>query len=98
MDLTYGNDLFIWGYDRSKTYTWQFSNGDNEGPKFWRDLFNNPKFRCYLSKRWNQLIQPVQPLNFSSIEPFIDQTVATISEAAVRENALLTTANLLDYK
>jgi hypothetical protein len=88
LDLTYGNDLFIWGYDRSKTNTWQFSNGDNEGPKFWRDLFYNLKFRCYLSKRWNQLIQPGQPLNFSSIEPFIDQTVATISEAVVRENAL----------
>ena len=88
LDLTYGNDLFIWGYDRSKTDKWQFSNGDNEGPKFWRDLFNNPKFKCYLSKRWNQLIQPGQPFNFSSIEPFIDQTVATISEAAVRENAL----------
>jgi hypothetical protein len=95
MDLTYGNDLFIWGYDRSKTNTWQFSNGDNEGPKFWRDLFNNPKFRCYLSKRWNQLIQPGQPLNFSNIEPFIDQTVATISEAAVRENSLWGTASNL---
>ncbi|MCX6320472.1 MAG: CotH kinase family protein [Bacteroidia bacterium] len=88
MNLTYGNDLFIWGFDRSKTNTWQFSNGDNEGPRFWRDLFNNPEFRCYLSKRWNQLIQPGQPLNISSIESFIDQTVATISEAAVRENAL----------
>lgn len=88
MNLTYGYDLAIWGFDRSKTNTWQFSNGDNEGPKFWRDLFNNPEFRCYLSKRWNQLIQPGQPLNLSAIESFIDQTVATISEAAVRENAL----------
>jgi hypothetical protein len=45
-------------------------------------------FRCYLSKRWNELIQPDQPLNLSSIEAFIDQTVVTISEAVVRENAL----------
>lgn len=86
LNLTYGYDLAIWGFDRSKTNTWQFSNGDNEGPKFWRDLFNNPEFRCYLSKRWNQLIQPGQPLNLSAIEVFIDKTVATISEAAVREN------------
>jgi hypothetical protein len=85
-NLTYGYDLSLWGFDRSKTYTWQFSNGDNEGPQFWRDLFNNPEFRCCLSRRWNQLIQPGQPLNYSVIEAFIDQTVATISEAAEREN------------
>ncbi len=78
--------LFIWNFDRSKTNTWQFSNGDNEGPKFWQDLFNNPEFRCYLSKRWNQLIQPGQPLNLQVIENLIDSTVAKISEAAVREN------------
>jgi hypothetical protein len=85
-NLTFGNDLFIWNFDRSKTNTWQFSNGDNEGPKFWRDLFNNPDFKCYLSKRWNQLIQPGQPLNLSVIEALIDQTIDTISEASVREN------------
>jgi hypothetical protein len=85
-DLTYGNDLFFWGFDRSKTNVWQFSNGDNEGARFWRDLFNNSMFRCYLSKRWNELIQPDQPLNLSSMEAFIDQTVKTIREAVVREN------------
>ena len=87
LNLTFGYDLAIWGFDRSKTDTWQFSNGDNEGPKFWRDLFNNQAFRCCLSKRWNQLNQPGQPLNYSSIEAFIDKTVATISEAVLRENA-----------
>jgi len=93
LNLTFGNDLFFWGFDRSWTNTWQFSNGDNEGPKFWRDLFNNPKFRCYLSKRWNELIQPDNPLNFSSIETLIDQTVATISEAVTRENTRWGTAS-----
>jgi len=86
LNLTFGYDLSIWGYDRSKTNNWQFSNGDNEGPKFWRDLFNNPEFRCCLSRRWNQLIQPGQPLNYSSIEALIDKTVAKISEAASRDN------------
>lgn len=86
LNLTFGYDLSIWGFDRSKTNTWQFSNGDNEGPKFWRDLFNNPQFRCCLSRRWNQLIQPGQPLNYSVIEPFIDQTVEKIREAAVRDS------------
>ena len=87
-DLTFGNDLFIWGFDRSKTNVWQFSNSDNVGSRFWKDLFDNPQFRCYLSRRWNELIQPGQPLNLASLETFIDQTAATISEAVIRENAL----------
>ena len=85
-NLTFGNDLFIWGFDRSKTDTWQFANGDNIGSKFWKDLFTNPQFKCYLSKRWNQLTQPGQPLNSSVIEALMDKTIDTISEASVREN------------
>lgn len=85
-DLTFGNDLTFWGLDRSKTNTWQFNNGDNEGPKFWKDLYNNTKFRCYLSKRWNELTKPGRPLNYNSLVAFIDETTQLISEAAVREN------------
>jgi spore coat protein CotH len=85
-NLTYGNDLFQWGYDRSRTDIWQFSNGDNEGAKFWRDLFTNPTYKCYLSKRWNALQQSDQPLNFEVLKAFIDTTVNTIAEATVREN------------
>jgi hypothetical protein len=87
-DLTYGNDIFIWGFDRSKTNVWQFSNGDNEGARFWRDLFRNDLFRCYLSKRWYELTKPGQPLNLSSLELFIDETKNLINEAAIRDNAL----------
>jgi CotH kinase protein/Lamin Tail Domain/Secretion system C-terminal sorting domain len=87
-DLTFGNDLFFWGYDRSKTYVWQFMNGDNEGSQFWKDLYNDPTFRCYFAKRWNELIQPGQPLNPESIGNFIDQTIAYISEGASRDNAI----------
>ncbi len=85
-DLTYGNDLFLWGYDRSKPDIWQFSNGDNEGSRFWLDLFNSDVFRCQLSKRWNELIQPGQPLNLTSMETFIDQAVPIISEAVTRND------------
>ncbi|KAB1156277.1 CotH kinase family protein [Flavobacterium luteum] len=85
-NLTYGNDLFDWGYDRSKTDVWQFSNGDNEGSKFWTDLFNNPTYKCYLSKRWNQLLQAGQPLNDSSLVQFIDSAVSQIKDVIVREN------------
>jgi len=87
-DLTYGNDIFIWGFNRSKTNVWQFSNGDNEGSRFWRDLFRNKQFNCYLTKRWNELTKPGQPLNTLSIEKLIDQTKIKINEAAVRDNAL----------
>ena len=87
-DLTYGNDLFFWGLDRSKTNIWQFSNGDNDGSRFWRDLFNTSKFQCYLSKRWNKLISPGQPLNLNSLNNFIDQKAATITEAVGREYAI----------
>nr|WP_315133400.1 CotH kinase family protein [uncultured Flavobacterium sp.] len=85
-NLTYGNDLFLWGFDRSKTDIWQFSNGDNEGAKFWTDLFNNPLYKCYFAKRWNQLTQTGQPLNYSSLVQFIDATLNYISEAKVREH------------
>jgi len=85
-DLTYGNDLFLWGYNRSKTNVWQLSNGENDGARFWKELFNNQTFRCYLAKRWNELIKPGQPLNQTVIESFIDQTVAAISEAVGRNN------------
>ena len=85
-NLTYGNDLFDYGFDRSHYDVWQFANGDNQGPKFWTDLFNNPQFKCYMSKRWNELIQPGQPLNLQSLNTFIDNTVNHISAAAEREN------------
>ncbi len=87
-DLTFGNDLFHWGFDRSKTNVWQLSNGNNEGSKFWKALFEQSQFRCYLTKKWNELTMPGQPLNFVSVESLINQTAALISEAVVRDNAL----------
>lgn len=85
-NLTYGNDLFDWGFDRSHYDVWQLDNGDNTGAKFWRDLFQNPTYRCYLSKRWNELTAAGQPLKHSNLVAFIDQTVALIGEAIPREN------------
>jgi hypothetical protein len=87
-NLTYGNDLFFWGFDRSHTDIWQFSNGDNEGAKFWTDLFNNPQFKCYLSKRFNELTQPGNPMNLIDLYAFIDDTITYINEASIREQAL----------
>lgn len=87
LNLTFGNDLFSFGLDRSKPDVWQFSNGSLEGPKFYRDLFNNVQFKCYLSRRWHELTQPGQPFNLLSLYNYIDSTVELISEAVVRENA-----------
>lgn len=84
-DLTFGNDLFFWGYYRSNTTGWRLQDGENDGSAFWRDLFYNSEFKCYLSKRWNELIQPGQPLNYASLETFVDQTASTIIEAIARD-------------
>lgn len=81
-NLSLGLDVFG---DRSQPDVWQFSNQDNEGAKFWTDLFNNLSYRCYFARRWNELTQPGKPLNFNSIEAFIDATEQLIAEASVRE-------------
>lgn len=96
LNLTYGNDLFQYGFDRSKTDVWQFNNGDNVGPKFWMDLFLNTTYRCYLSKRWNELTQAGKPLNQTSINTLIDNTITLITEAANRDSQkwFATNANL----
>jgi len=86
-DLTFGNDLFFWGYDRSKPTGWRMQDYENDGSTFFQDLFYNSEFQCYLSKRWNELIQPGKPLNYLSLEAFIDQTVSTINEAVARDYA-----------
>ena len=86
-NLTYGNDLFLWNYDRSKPDVWQFSNGDNEGSKFWKDLFDDAKFKCLLTKRWHELTRENAPLNLTQIVSFLNQTDQVIAEAVVREKA-----------
>ena len=83
-NLSYGNDVFG---DRSKTDTWQFYNNDNTGSKFWKDLFDDAAFKCYLARRWNDLIQTDQPLKHNNLVTRIDGIVTQIAEATVRENA-----------
>ena len=83
-NLTYGNDLFWWGFDRSKYDVWQLTFG-NIGSKFWQNLFNNPVFNCYLSKRWNELSSSGQPLSENEIFELINQTASLITEAVNRQ-------------
>lgn len=87
LNLSFGNDLFLWGFDRSKTNVWQFNdNSGNNGSKFWLDLFNISTFRCYMAKRLNGLISQGQPFDPNEINALIDETVSQISEAVTREN------------
>ncbi len=86
-NLTYGNDLFIWGYDRSHADLWQFDNNDNTGPRFWNDLYRNPTFRCQMAKRWKELTQTGQPLDLNVIYKKIEERVSLLKEATERESA-----------
>lgn len=80
-NLSYGNDSAL----RSRIDVWQFDNWDNEGAKFWKDLFNDPVFHCYFSRRWHELTQEGQLLHHSTISAFITQTALLISDAVARE-------------
>jgi len=84
-NLTYGNDLVFWGLDRSFVDVWQFDNGDNTGSRFWNDLYKNTTYKCLLAKRWKQVSQPNNPLNYTSISKKIDSLIIEINEAATRE-------------
>ena len=82
-NLAYGYDEFG---DRSRYDVWQFDNNDNVGPKFWKDLFDTDLFRCYLAKRWFELTEPGQPLNYEVVCARIDEINAWISEGVGRDN------------
>jgi len=84
-NLTFGNDLFFWGYDRSHTDVWQFNNGDNTGAYFWLNLFNDPTYNCLLARRWTELSAEGELLDFETIESIIDYYTTLLDESAVRE-------------
>ncbi len=85
-NLTLGNDLFQWGYDRSKTNTHQFEDG-NTGAPFWKNLYYNATYKCYLAKRWSELSMAGAPLNYSELEKRMNQNAALLSEAVSREQS-----------
>ena len=55
------------------------------GPKFWKDLFDDPIFNCYLTRRWQELTATGMPLNSEEIFALIDATTSLINEAAGRQ-------------
>jgi hypothetical protein len=96
----------VWDFDNAfgaprSGYDLQF---EHSGSMFWLALMKNRQFKCYISKRWNDLTKPGQPLNPSVIGKFIDQTIANIGEAIVRDNQrwgytknTLLAINILEY-
>lgn len=82
-NLAYGFDAFG---SRSRYDVWQFNNNDNTGPKFWKDLFDTPMFRCYLAKRWFEVSAEGMPFNYNVLCSRIDELDAMITEAVGRDN------------
>ena len=82
-NLTFGHDEFG---NRSQYNVWQFSNSDNNGPRFWKDLFDTQEFRCYLARRWNELTQAGQPLYYEELCTRIDEIDEWILEGVDRDN------------
>ena len=82
-NLTYGYDAFG---SRSRYDVWQFNNQDNNGPKFWRDLFNTDLYRCYLARRWFEQTVPGMPLSYEFVCNRMDEIEALITEAIGRDN------------
>ena len=82
-NLAYGHDEFG---NRSLYYVWQFDNDDNTGPKFWKDLFDTDMFRCYLAKRWHELISDGNVLDYNALCDRIDEIDEWIAEGVERDN------------
>ena len=82
-NLTFGHDEFG---NRSRYDVWQFNNDDNNGPRFWKDLFDTDEFKCYLAKRWFEVTDEGNFMNYSILCARIDEIDAWITEAVGRDN------------
>lgn len=84
-NLSFGNDFFIWGFNRSLTNVWQFDNGDNTGPYFWKNLFLSPPFQCRLAARWKTLSAEGGPWSPTQLDRRIEEVVQLLEESIPRE-------------
>ncbi|MEM6735394.1 MAG: CotH kinase family protein [Bacteroidota bacterium] len=86
-NLTFGNDLFQFGFDRSNTEGWQYDDNQNVGAMFWRDLATSDGFYCELSRRWQELRQVYGDLFDERVFARIDAVASLLAEAAPRDYA-----------
>lgn len=82
-NLTFGHDEFG---NRSRYDVWQFNNEDNNGPKFWKDLFDTDEFKCYLAKRWFEVTAEGNIMNYNALCSRLDELDEWITEAVGRDN------------
>ena len=82
-NLAFGHDEFG---NRSRFDVWQFNNEDNNGPKFWKDLFDTDEFNCYLAKRWFEVTDDGNILDYNVLCDRMDEIDAWITEAVGRDN------------
>jgi hypothetical protein len=82
-NLTFGHDEFG---NRSRFDVWQFNNQDNNGPKFWKDLFDTDEFKCYLAKRWFEVTSEGNIMDYNVLCARMDEIDAWITEAVGRDN------------
>lgn len=82
-NLTFGHDEFG---NRSRFDVWQFNNSDNNGPKFWKDLFDTDEFKCYLAKRWFEVTAEGNIMDYDVLCARMDELDEWITEAVGRDN------------
>lgn len=89
-NLAYGHDEFG---NRSRYDVWQFNNEDNNGPKFWKDLFDTNMFRCYLARRWTEVTATGNVLDYNMLCDRMDEIDQWIAEGVERNNQRWHTMN-----
>lgn len=89
-NLAYGHDEFG---NRSRYDVWQFNNEDNNGPKFWKDLFDTNMFRCYLARRWAEVTTTGNVLDYNLLCARMDEIDQWIAEGVERNNQRWHTMN-----
>ena len=82
-NLTYGYDFGSVG--RSRYDVLQFDNGDNNGSKFWHQLYEDDLFSCYLFHRWHEVTAENTPLGYENVIQVMDSLIERISTPLVRE-------------
>ena len=82
-NLTYGYDFGSVG--RSRYDVLQFDNGDNIGSYFWRQLYEDDLYSCYLFHRWAEVTADGAPLSYENVIHVMDSLIEHISSPVFRD-------------
>ena len=81
--MSYGYDFGSVG--RSRYDVLQFDNGDNIESNFWRQLYEDDLFSCYLFHRWYDVTADGAPLSYGNVIQVMDSLSDCISASIVRD-------------